>query len=127
MKVVPPSDVCRTVGYKALGAWWYVSPTKRSGSVVRPVTRELRQAIRLLQIRFDCLEVRGLQGFGDTSKLWLGMISLELWLGMADEHEELLSCDSGWRMLLRYGMWSVAWFPAHALPVVAGRCGSKTS
>jgi len=68
------------VGYKALGAWWYVSPTKRSGSVVRPVTRELRQAIRLLQIRFDCLEVRGLQGFGDTSKVGF-LVFLKLWLG----------------------------------------------
>ena len=27
-------------------------------------------------------------------KLWLGITSLELWLGMADEHEELLSCGS---------------------------------
>jgi len=26
----------------------------------------------------------------------------------------------------RYGVWSVAWFPACALPIVAGRCGSKT-
>jgi len=27
------------------------------------------------------------------------MTSLELWLGMADEHEELLSCGSGWQVL----------------------------
>ena len=33
-------------------------------------------------------------------KLWLVMTSLELWLEMADEHEELLSCGSGWRVLL---------------------------
>ena len=32
--------------------------------------------------------------------LWPGMTSLELWLEIADEHEELLSCDSGWRVLL---------------------------
>jgi len=32
-------------------------------------------------------------------ELWLGMASLELWLEMADEHEELLSCGSGWRVL----------------------------
>jgi len=32
-------------------------------------------------------------------KLWLRMTSLELWLEMADEHEELLSCGSGWRVL----------------------------
>jgi len=31
--------------------------------------------------------------------LWPGMTSLELWLGIADEHEELLSCGSGWRVL----------------------------
>jgi len=28
--------------------------------------------------------------------LWPGMTSLELWLGIADEHEEPLSCGSGW-------------------------------
>jgi len=27
------------------------------------------------------------------------MASLELWLGMADEDEELLSCGSGWQVL----------------------------
>ena len=32
-------------------------------------------------------------------ELWLRMTSLELWLEMADEHEELLSCGSGWRVL----------------------------
>ena len=32
--------------------------------------------------------------------LWPGMISLELWLGIADEHEKILSCGSGWRVLL---------------------------
>jgi len=31
--------------------------------------------------------------------LWPGMTSLELWLGIADEHEEPLSCGSGWRVL----------------------------
>jgi len=31
--------------------------------------------------------------------LWLRMASLELWLGMADEHEELLSCGLSWRVL----------------------------
>ncbi|QCD99389.1 hypothetical protein DEO72_LG7g670 [Vigna unguiculata] len=31
--------------------------------------------------------------------LWPGMISLELWLEIADEHEEPLSCGSGWRVL----------------------------
>ncbi|QCD87411.1 hypothetical protein DEO72_LG3g1945 [Vigna unguiculata] len=31
--------------------------------------------------------------------LWPGMTSLELWLGIADEHEEPLSCSSGWRVL----------------------------
>ena len=65
--------------------------------------------------------MRGLQGFGDTSKLcllvflelWLGtylsscgseqgvkhMTFLELWLKMTDEHEGLLSCGSGQRVL----------------------------
>jgi len=32
-------------------------------------------------------------------ELWLRMTYLELWLGMTDEHEELLSCGSGWRVL----------------------------
>jgi len=32
-------------------------------------------------------------------ELWLGIASLELWLRMVDEYEELLSCDSGWRVL----------------------------
>ncbi|QCE03073.1 hypothetical protein DEO72_LG8g1092 [Vigna unguiculata] len=31
--------------------------------------------------------------------LWPRMTSLELWLRIADEHEELLSCGSGWRVL----------------------------
>ena len=31
--------------------------------------------------------------------LWPGMTSLELWLGIADEHEEPLSCGSGWQVL----------------------------
>ncbi|QCD97174.1 hypothetical protein DEO72_LG6g1884 [Vigna unguiculata] len=31
--------------------------------------------------------------------LWSEMTSLELWLGITDEHEELLSCGSGWRVL----------------------------
>ncbi|QCD86483.1 hypothetical protein DEO72_LG3g1006 [Vigna unguiculata] len=32
-------------------------------------------------------------------ELWLEIASLELWLGMADEHEQLLSCGSGWLVL----------------------------
>jgi len=32
-------------------------------------------------------------------ELWLGMTSLQLCLGMSDEHEELLSCGSSWRVL----------------------------
>ena len=32
-------------------------------------------------------------------ELWLRIASLELWLGMADEHEEPLSCGSDWRLL----------------------------
>ena len=32
-------------------------------------------------------------------ELWLGIASLELWLEMADEHEEPLSCGLGWRVL----------------------------
>jgi len=31
--------------------------------------------------------------------LWPGMTSLELWLGIADEHEELLSYGSGSQVL----------------------------
>jgi len=33
-------------------------------------------------------------------ELWLRIKSLELWLVMADEHEELLSCGLGWQVLL---------------------------
>ncbi|QCE00643.1 hypothetical protein DEO72_LG7g1933 [Vigna unguiculata] len=33
-------------------------------------------------------------------ELWLEIASLKLWLGMADEQKELLSCGSGWRVLL---------------------------
>jgi len=65
-----------------------------------------------------CFGVHGLQGFYNISKvdllvfleLWLGigvkrmtffelylrMTSLELWFGMTDEHEELLSYSLGW-------------------------------
>ena len=32
-------------------------------------------------------------------ELWLGITCLELWLRMADEHEEPLSCGSGWQVL----------------------------
>jgi len=32
-------------------------------------------------------------------ELWLGMTSLELLLGMADGHEQSLSCGSYWRVL----------------------------
>jgi len=39
------------------------------------------------------------------SGLWLEMTSLELWLGIADEHEELLSCGSGWRVLPVWVCW----------------------
>jgi len=34
-------------------------------------------------------------------ELWLEMTSLELWLGMVDEHKESLSCGSDWRVLQR--------------------------
>ena len=33
-------------------------------------------------------------------ELWLEITSLELWLGMADGHEEPLSCGSSWQVLL---------------------------
>ena len=32
-------------------------------------------------------------------ELWLEIASLELWLRMADQHKEPLSCGSGWRVL----------------------------
>jgi len=32
-------------------------------------------------------------------ELWLVIAFIELWLGMVDEHEEPLSCGSGWRVL----------------------------
>jgi len=39
------------------------------------------------------------------SELWLGMTSLELWLKIADEYGELLSCGSGWRVLPVWVCW----------------------
>jgi len=41
------------------------------------------------------------------------MTNLELWLGMADEHEKLLSCGSGWRVL---SMWVCWLWPARMDP-----------
>jgi len=38
-------------------------------------------------------------------ELWLIITSLELWLGMADEHEEPLSSGSGWRVLQVWVCW----------------------
>jgi len=38
-------------------------------------------------------------------ELWLRIASLELWLGMADEHEEPLSCGSTWRVLPVWVCW----------------------
>jgi len=32
-------------------------------------------------------------------EIWLVMASLELWLGMADGHEHSLSCGSDWKVL----------------------------
>jgi len=31
--------------------------------------------------------------------LWPGITSFEMWLGIADEHDEPLSGSSGWRVL----------------------------
>ncbi|QCE10913.1 hypothetical protein DEO72_LG10g2146 [Vigna unguiculata] len=73
--------------------------------------------------------------------LWPGMTSLELWLGITDEHEEPLICGSGWRVLPSWDVtdyvriWELhlalrcvirSMVPARALSVVADRCGSKT-
>jgi len=32
-------------------------------------------------------------------ELWFRIASVELWLGVVDEHKEPLSCGSGWRVL----------------------------
>ena len=42
-------------------------------------------------------------------ELWLGKATLEWWLGITDEYEELLSCGSSWRVLLVwvYELWLV--------------------
>ncbi|QCD89920.1 hypothetical protein DEO72_LG4g872 [Vigna unguiculata] len=45
--------------------------------------------------------------------LWPGMTSLKLWHGIADEHEEPLSCGSGCMVFAR------------SLSVVADRCSSR--
>ncbi|QCE00196.1 hypothetical protein DEO72_LG7g1483 [Vigna unguiculata] len=54
-------------------------------------------AFSLSEEQYNCV----LQGVKHVAfyELWLRMTSLELWLGIADEHEELLSCGSGWRVL----------------------------
>jgi len=39
------------------------------------------------------------------SELWLGMTSFKLWLGIADEHEDLLSCGLSWRVLPVWVCW----------------------
>ncbi|QCD83458.1 hypothetical protein DEO72_LG2g3802 [Vigna unguiculata] len=54
------------------------------------------------RIGFACFDVRVYKiGVKHVAflELWLRMTSLELWLGMADEHDELLSCGSSWRVL----------------------------
>ncbi|QCD96252.1 hypothetical protein DEO72_LG6g954 [Vigna unguiculata] len=71
MRVVPPGDICSVSVFEALSAWRHMSPAKRSRRVKHVAFLEL----------------------------WLRMTSLELWLGIADEHEELLSYGSGWRVL----------------------------
>jgi len=45
------------------------------------------------------------------------MTSLELWLGMVDEHEESLSCGSDWRVLSVWvrELWLV-WMSPKRLP-----------
>ncbi|QCD87177.1 hypothetical protein DEO72_LG3g1711 [Vigna unguiculata] len=143
----PPDDKCRsrivvaelaTRGnlvrgqWVACGAWWYVSTAKRFGSAIRLAAWEQGQAImQMPDLHFVALDNVFLKlWLGIRVKhvaflgLWLKMTSLELWLGMADEHEELLSCGSGWRVLSV--VCSVAWFPARALLVMVGRYGSKT-
>jgi len=60
-------------------------------------------------------------------ELWLGMASLELWLRMTDEHEEPLSCGSGWWVLpVWVGMlWHVRMGPDRLPPqYVADEFGS---
>jgi len=47
-------------------------------------------------------------------ELWLEMASLELWLEMVDEHKELLSCGSGWRVL---PIWVCVWCRVQIGPV----------
>ncbi|QCD86084.1 hypothetical protein DEO72_LG3g605 [Vigna unguiculata] len=67
-----------------------------SESALRLATREQRQAILVKKKWVACFEwVKHVE----VLELWLGMTSLELWFGIEDEHEELLSCGSGWRVL----------------------------
>ena len=120
--VCPPSGTCSEVEFEALCAWQYATPVRRSGSWQRLAARVPRQAILLLQLGVvDFIECStrllvialkvGLLVFLELwlrigvkhvvfLELWLEIAYLELWLGMADEHEEPLSCGSDWRVLL---------------------------
>ncbi|QCE06438.1 hypothetical protein DEO72_LG9g1450 [Vigna unguiculata] len=100
--------VAAVVKTKALSARRYVSPAKRSES--DSAWRYVSPARRFYYSNIGVLDFVGViyKAYGDASKglkhvvfleLRLGITSLELWLGMADEHEELLSCGSGWRVL----------------------------
>jgi len=70
-----------------LGCWLYVCVLQGfyDTSMARNVSLELWFRIGVKQVTF--------------LELWLEMTSFELWLGVADEHEELLSSGSGWQVL----------------------------
>jgi len=107
--------------FEALGAWRYATPARRSGSWQRLAARVPRQAICTATAwEFDliCVIYKASSGALKVGllvflelwlgigvkhmvflELWLEITSLELWLEMADEHEESLSYGSGWRVL----------------------------
>jgi len=81
-EVCPAKRYMQTVGSEVLGAWQYVFPARRFGSL-------LRRAILVRQKCFACFGCACLQGFSDTLKVGL-LVFPELWLRMYP-----LSCGSG--------------------------------
>jgi len=61
-------------------------------------TRTLPAPLTSLNVSLECWLGIGVKHVAFL-ELWLRMTSLELWHGMANEHEELLSYGSGWRVL----------------------------
>ena len=105
VKVVLPGDTCR--GKVCNGAWRHTSPVRRSEKHVAPsnswvVSGDIGEAKVFCLFWCACSTRRWWFFEGQLAGVpWVVAqnVSLELSLGMADEHKELLSCGSGWRVL----------------------------